>query len=193
MRFTILLLIGLLLTACGGEGGASEDGSTIGADRDEAVQLVKDANLELKRIRVLYRENNQKVETLKTALAKKDIDTVKRLSDDLLLVINDGYAFAEAAQEKIEDAERLDINDDFKYYLSLKNESIGLQIKAFKFRSESAKLFRDKFGSKDKFAMEEAARKFRENEANFEKQMGEAKKVSERADNLFKEVNTRKR
>ena len=192
MKLAHFVLIAILLSTCG-EGKRSENGSVVGNDRDEAVQLVKDANLELKRIRVLYRENNQKVETLKTALAKKDIDTVRRLSDDLLLVINDGYAFAEAAQEKIEDAERLDINEDFKYYLNLKNQSIALQIKAFKFRSESAKLFRDKFGSTDKFTMEDAARKFKENEANFEKQMAEAKKTSERADSLFKEVNTKRK
>ena len=156
------------------------------------MKHVEEANDELKRIRILYRENNAKVEELKKALAVKDLARVKRLADDLLLVIADGYAFAEVAMEKLTDAQRLDINSDFKYYLSLKEDSLRLQIKAFEFRRQSARLFRDKFGTNDPNAMAEAAKKFKENEANFEKKMAEAKKVSEEADKLYKEANNKK-
>ncbi|NNE64966.1 MAG: hypothetical protein HKN33_00245 [Pyrinomonadaceae bacterium] len=183
----------LLLASCGEEG--SDDGPgmlSLSDDRDEAVRLVDEANSDLKRIRVLYRENNSKVDELKKALAAREVEKVKKMSDDLHLVILDGYVLAESAQEKIAKARRLSINSDFKYYLQLKEESLSKQIKAFKFRRDSAKLFRDKFGSIDKNSMEDAARAFKENEANFEKHMADARKVSDKADQVYKEANNRK-
>jgi hypothetical protein len=175
---------------CGNNGDSDGPGLlSFSDDQDKAVEYVNEANDELKRIRILYRENNAKVEELKKSLGAKDLERVKRLSDDLLLVINDGYAFAEVALEKLGQAQRLNINSDFKYYLSLKEESLRLQVKAFDFRRQSAILFRDKFGTNDPNAMSDAQKKFKENEANFEKTMAEAKKTSEEADKLYKDVN----
>jgi hypothetical protein len=192
-KLLLLALTALVLISCGDEGDSDGPGLlSFSDDQDEAVKHVEEANDELKRIRILYRENNAKVEELKKALGVKDLARVKRLADDLLLVIADGYAFAEVAMEKLTDAQRLDINSDFKYYLSLKEDSLRLQIKAFEFRRQSARLFRDKFGTNDPNAMAEAAKKFKENEANFEKTMAEAKKVSEEADKLYKEANNKK-
>ncbi len=189
--FTIIA-VSFFLMACG-EDGSNGPGILSGSDETEAaVALIEDANSDLKRIRVLYRENNSRVTDLETALTNNEIEKVKKLTDDLSLVILDGYALAESAKEKLAKAQRLNINADFKYYLRMKEESLTLQIKAFDYRRDSAKLFRDKFGSNEKSAMLDAARKFKENEANFKKFMADATKVSEQADQLYKEVNSRK-
>ena len=194
MRLHLFIFVAvIILSNCGGGDSEGPGLLTLSDDRDEAVAFVDDANSELKQIRALYRENNSKVKDLKAALQANEIDKVKRMSDDQYLVILDGYALAESAQEKIVKAQRLDINSDFKYYLRLKEESLVLQIKAFQYRLESAKLFRDKFGTQDKTAMAEAAKKFKENEANFEKVMAEATKVSEQADQVYKDANNRKK
>ena len=193
MKLAFVIAIAILFSLCGEGGNDSGPGLlSLSDDREEAIELVSQANDELQRIRILYRENNAKVGELKAALAKQDVQTVKRLADTLHLVIIDGYAFAESAKEKLAKAQRKDIDDDWIYYLSLKEEVITLQIKAFDYRRDSAKLFRDRFGSSDKISMTEAARKFKENESNFEKYMAEAKKVSEKADQLYKDVNNRK-
>jgi len=192
----ILLLLVLVMSVFA---GACEDSGTtqspgilsFGDDQEEAIKEIEGANTELKRIRILYRENNAKMEELKKALKASDVPKVKRLADDLLLVIADGYAFAELAMEKLDTAQRLDINEDFKYYLRLKEESLNLQLKAFDFRRQSAQLFRDKFGVDDKNSMSDAAKKFTENEKNFEKKMAEAKKASDEADKHYKETNSK--
>ncbi|MEZ5307262.1 MAG: hypothetical protein R2684_08975 [Pyrinomonadaceae bacterium] len=190
MKTIILMLVFLVAASCDDKKRDGNEGMfSSTSDRDEAVKLVEDANSELKRIRILYRENNSKVDELKKALAANDIAKVKRLADDLLVVIVDGYAFAETAREKLDDAQRLDINDDFKEYLRLKQESLRLQGKAFEYRKESAKLFRDRFGTDDKVTMSDAAKTFKDNEDNFEKSMAEAMKVSEEADKLYKTAN----
>ncbi len=191
-KILTIIAVSFFLMACG-EDGSNGPGILSGSDETEAaVALIEDANSDLKRIRVLYRENNSRVTDLETALTNNEIEKVKKLTDDLSLVILDGYALAESAKEKLAKAQRLNINADFKYYLRMKEESLTLQIKAFDYRRDSAKLFRDKFGSNDQSAMLDAARKFKENEANFKKFMADATKVSEQADQLYKEVNSRK-
>ena len=187
MKLAVFISIAVFLSFCGGAGLIETD------DTDEAIKLVEEANESLKRIRVLYRENNAKMKTLEKALASKDVATVKKTTDDLNLVILDGYALAETAQDKLQQALRLNINRDFADYLRLKDESLRLQIKAFDYRRDSAKLFKTKFGTEDENALKQAASKFKENEANFAKKMAEATKVSEEADKLYKSVNNRAR
>ncbi len=191
LKAVLLCVFALFFIAGCGKNGASNDTGLLslgGDDTEQAVKYVDEANDDLKRIKILYRENNQKRAELKTALTNNDIEKVKRLSDDLLLVILDGFAFAESAKDKIGKALALDINDDFKHYLRLKDESLSKQVKAFDYWKDSAKLFRDKFDASNPASMTEAATKFKENEKNFEKTMEEAKKLSEEADKFYKEV-----
>jgi len=157
-------------------------------DTEDAIELVSNANTDLKRIRVLYRDNASKVKDLEDALSKGDVKKVKILTDDLSAIINDGYVLAESAKEKLEKAQDLDINEDWKEYLGLKISSLNKQIKAFDYRRESAQLFRDKFGGTDKAQMARAAQIFRKNEENFEKYMKEAGDLSNEADQLAKDV-----
>ncbi len=187
--FWLVLIIFVSASSC----GKSEKSSIIpdvfnSDDTQTAIELIDEANRNLKSIRALYKANESKVDELKKALKGQDIEQVKKLTDDLSLIINDGYVFAESAKEKIVKAQELDINPDWKEYLRLKDESLAMQIKAFDFRKESAELFRDKFGGNDKAQMAEAARIFKKNEENYAEYMGEAAKKNQEADQLAKEV-----
>jgi hypothetical protein len=188
--FLLLFIAALLsLPACNFSGSSSGGLDVFGSDdTDAAFDLIVDANRNLSSIRVLYKENESKVNELKAALEKQDIEKVKKLTDDLSLIINDGYVFAESAKEKIEKAQRLNINQDWKDYLSLKESSLEMQINAFEFRRKSARLFRDKFGGNDKLQMAQAANTFKKNEENFEKYMKEAAELNKEADRLAKRV-----
>ncbi len=185
------LLAGLLAAASGcGLPGSESGGFDVfeSDDTAEAIKLIEETNRNLRSIRVLYKENESKVDELKAALEKQDAEKVKKLTDDLSLIINDGYVFAESAKEKIAKAQQLNINEDWKDYLSLKESSLDMQIKAFDFRRESAKLFRDQFGGADKAQMARAASIFKKNEENFAKYMAQAEELNKDADQLAKEA-----
>ncbi len=187
--FLLVLIIFVSASSCGKSEKSSVIPDVFNADDTQtAIELIDEANRNLKSIRALYKANESKVDELKKALKDQDIEKVKKLTDDLSMIINDGYVFAESAKEKIVKAEELDINSDWKDYLRLKDASLAMQIKAFDFRKESAELFRDKFGGNDKSQMVEAARTFKKNEENYAKYMGEAAKKNDEADQLAKEV-----
>ena len=156
-------------------------------DNDKAVQLVSEANDELKRIKILYNDNEKKLDELKDALGKNDIPKVKETANNLVYVINDGFVFADSAKSKLEAAQELNINPTFKEYLSLKEESIDKQIEAFKFRHEAARLLRESFGTQDKMQIKQVRQIFKEKEQSFQKAMDEARAISQQADTLAKE------
>lgn len=185
-----VLTVGCLqyLTSCNlvGRGtGGEELGSS--SERRKAFELINDANTNIKSIKVLYRENNAKISELETALKEGNLKKVKRLADELSLAINDGYILAESVMDKIEKARSLNINITWKRYLDLKEESLKLQIRAFDYRRDSAKLFRDKIGSEDKATLKLARDTFSRNEEAFKKHMADAQKVSKEADEVRRE------
>ena len=187
--FCLLILAALFCFSCQKtENGAEDSGIfSFSDDTETAVQLVQDANDELKRIKILYNENEGKIDELKEALGKKDIEKVKEISNNLVYVINDGFIFADSAKGKLEKAQELNINETFKEYLSLKEESLEKQIEAFKFRHEAARLLRESISASDKLEIDQARALFKEKEENFQKTMEEARRISEQADNLAKE------
>ncbi len=188
----LVIYVCLIVTSCETDGNNAGGSFFSDGERDKAIKLIGEANLSLKRIKALYRNNKSKVDDLKAALNKKDVKKVKELADDLSLIILDGYALAETAQEKIEEAQYLKINDDWKEYLNLKAESLEMQIKAFDSRNASAKLLRDKFGGENKIEMQKAAATFKKNEKEFFKNLEKAKKLSSDADKLRKRVNNKR-
>jgi hypothetical protein len=195
--FVMLLAFCLGLTTCStGESSDSDDESGLfdfRDDTDRAVELIHEANRNLKSIRTLYNKNNPRMEELKKALNDKDIEKVKKITDDLSLVIIDGYVLAENAKEKIDKAKDLEgINSEFREYLELKSESLELQIKAFNYRRDTAKLFRDEFGTEDPKLLETAKAKFTENEKKFAEYIEEAEKRSQQADKIWSESKKKK-
>ncbi len=189
----VVLLCGFSCNKDAGENSGDDSGFfDFTSDRDKAVGLISEGNDELKRIKILYTENREKLEELKTATKNQDLPKVREVSNDLVYTINDGFIFADSARSKIEEAQNLQINQEFKDYLALKEESLDKQVEAFKFLHEAARVMRDSFGSGNKEAIEAARQNFLEKEKSFQAKMDEARKVSEQGDELYKETLNKK-
>lgn len=154
---------------------------------DDAAQLVASANLDLKKIKVIYKDNEGSVKDLEAAMGANDIEKVKKISGDLVEQINNGVALGNSAVGKIDEAENLKINDTYRNYLDLKKAALRKQLDAFEFRRQSAILLRDGFGGKDKMEVETAKAALKEREDNFKRRMAAAKDMSEEANQIAKD------
>ena len=154
----------------------------------EAAAIIADANEDLKKIRKMYKENQSKIDELKTAMQDKKIDEVKKIADELVYIINDGFVLGESAVAKIEKAEAMNTNEKYKEYLQLKKGSLKKQLDAFEFRRQAAQILRDAFGNKDKLQIEKAKAEFIEKEENFQKYREIAREMSGQANQLAKET-----
>ena len=193
MKFTskilFTVLAGLLIfSAC--KKTDSSEGFDVLSFSDEtttAAQLVEQANQDLNKIKVMYKKNEVQLEDLKAAMSARDIETVKKITNDLVYLINDGMALGESAIEKISQAQQMNINPDFKEYLSLKETSLRKQMEAFESRRQAAILLRDSFGTNDPAMIEKAKAGFKEKEEKSIKTLEEAKKISKEANEFAKE------
>ena len=186
-----LCLLIFLFCACQKNNNSESSGIDVFGLTDqtaEAGAIVQDANEDLKKIRKMYKENQSKIEELKTAMNDKKIDEVKKIADELVYIINDGFVLGESAIAKIEKAEALNTNEKYKEYLQLKKGSLKKQLDAFEFRRQAAQLLRDAFGNKDKPEIEKAKAEFRDKEENFQKYMEIAREMSGEANQLAKET-----
>ena len=190
MKLILILLILICLTVSCKKSETGSDNSSIlsfsSDDTEKAVVLIQAANDELKRIKILYNENESDLKSLREATKNQDVAKIKQISNDLLYVINDGFIFADSAKSKIDEAQGLKINPQFKDYLGLKEDSLDLQIEAFKSLHEAARLMRDGAGSQNKEEIERAKLAFKEKDDTFKKKMEEAKQKSVQADELAK-------
>ena len=59
-----------------------------------------DANADLKAIKVIYKDNENKREDLKKAMAADNAEEVKKIADSVVDIINDGAAKGVSALEK---------------------------------------------------------------------------------------------
>lgn len=176
-----------LLASCGkGENSESSDLLDFSDDTTAAAQLVSEANEDLNKIKVKYKENETRREELKDAMKSNDIAKVKRISDDLVYLINDGMALGESAIEKISKAQEMSINPDFKEYLQLKEQSLQKQMEAFENYRQAARFLRDSYNPKDEKQRETVKAEFATRDDNFHKIMDEAKEYSKKANDLAK-------
>jgi hypothetical protein len=150
----------------------------------EADRLVAEANDELRKIRAMYKQNQDKVGQLKTAMEEKRVEDVKAIANELVYLINEGSLLGESAIAKIEQARAMNINETFKEYLRLKEESLRAQRDAFEYRHRFARLLRDEFGTKDKFEVDKVTTAFQDMEENFQKKWEEARQLSGQANQL---------
>lgn len=190
--FCLSLLIFLFFSACqknnNSESGSGIDVFGLSDETAEAGEIVKDANEDLKKIRKMYKENQGKIDELKAAMNDRNIEEARKIADELVYIINDGFVLAESAISKIERAEQMNINETYREYLQKKEESLRKHMDAFEFRRQAAVLLRDSFGSKDKFAIEKARQEFKEREENFQKYAEIARELSGEANQLAKEA-----
>lgn len=150
----------------------------------EANKFVQEANSELKAIDQIAEDNEEKVSALDKADKAGEAAEVKRLLDDLMKAIDEGLKHGEVAADKLDKASKLNVDDKYKEYLSLKSQSLRKQIEAFKERKEAARIMRDNYDNPDKTAMQKAKDDFKKKNANFKKLLGEAKDLSRKADDI---------
>ena len=182
------LILCLLLSACG-QGNTSESSDILNFSdaTTDAAQFVADANEDLNKIKVIYKDNEAKRAELTEAIKGKNVEKVKETSNDLIDLINGGMVLGKSAVEKISKAREMNINPDFKEYLRLKEESLRKQMEAFDNYREAAGFLRDRFDPKDEKQYEAVKIKFEEKQMNVNKIMESAQQYSKEANDLAKE------
>src|SRR5436305_14615518 len=102
----LLMAVGIVvcavLTSCKRSPGSTADILAPDDETSEAAQLVLDANADLKKIKVLYENNEGKRDELKKAMETNDTAKVKKIADDVVYLINDGSENGKSAVDKIE-------------------------------------------------------------------------------------------
>ncbi len=177
-----------LFCSCGKKGGSeSSDVLDFSDDTTKAAQLVVKANEDLNKIKIIYKENESKRDELKDAMKSNEVEKVRKISDDLVYIINDGMALGADAIDQIGKAREMNINPDFQEYLRLKEESLQKQMDAFENYRQAARFLRDGYDPKDEKQRENVKAEFALRDENFQKIMEDAKKYSNQANDLAKE------
>ena len=149
--------------------------------------MILDANAELKQVKAIYKANQKRADELKLAMTGKDLAKTKSIADDLVIQINEGMSLAESAYKKIDDAEKLNINDTYKEYLGLKRDSLRKQIDAFELRRLLAKTLSEKYGVKDPGEVEKLQALFRDSQQKFQDLIDEGRDLSKQANDIWEE------
>ncbi|HMQ03512.1 MAG TPA: hypothetical protein PKD26_06325 [Pyrinomonadaceae bacterium] len=186
---TLILLTALLLTGC-----QSSTGLLGPADETLAAgELIKAANVDLRAIKVLFNKHTNKRQELKNAMSADDAALVRKLSDEVVDIINEGAAYGKSALDKIDKARDMNVNEDYEEYLRLKWEALNNQLNAFEEYRQAARKLRDSFDPKNARAKEEVKADFESRSENFQRLMERARDFSSQANDLAKEVHFRSR
>lgn len=182
----IAISFSLIAGSCKSSGGGGVFGPA--DDTQEAVKLVDSANEDLTKIKVLYDENEGKRQELKSAMEKNDAAAAKKIADDVVYLINDGASNGNDAVKKIQKAQEMNINDDYREYLRLKEESLKLQLEAFEQYRMAARTLRDNYDPKNNTLREKVKEEFKTRSENYRTIMEKARDYSSRANELYKSV-----
>jgi hypothetical protein len=185
----ILLISLLTMTACKSSGRTESPTSIFSSDETaEAAKVVASANEDLTKIKVLYKENENKREDIKKAMEVDNAEQVKKIADDIVYLINDGTDNANNAIEKIEKAQEMQVNDDYREYLRLKEESLKRELEAFENYRQAAKTLRDNYDPKNAAQREKVKEDFKNRVENYRKLMEQARDYSNQANELAKDA-----
>ncbi|MBX3267345.1 MAG: hypothetical protein KF831_11625 [Acidobacteria bacterium] len=185
------LLIGLAaavasLGGCKSSGGL---GDIVALDETaEAGKIVEDANKELNKIKVLYRDNEGKRLEIRQALEANNTAEVRRLAGEIVTIINEGTNLAADAIDKLESARSMKINADYERYLELKIDSLKSQLEAFQNFHKAARTLRDNYDPKDAAARDKVKAEFEELTEKYRKTMEDARARSSEANDLYKDT-----
>ena len=167
-------------------GGGTDIFST--DETTEAGGVVAAANEDLKKIKVLYDQNIGKREDLKKALEDNDAEKVKKISDDIVYLINDGTENGKNALDKLQKAQEMQINSDYGDYLRLKEESIKKELEAFDNLREAARSLRDNYDPKNTTLRDKVKEEFKKRNDKYQEIMESARVDSAKANELAKEA-----
>ncbi|MGI8882768.1 MAG: hypothetical protein ACR2IA_00805 [Pyrinomonadaceae bacterium] len=154
----------------------------------EAAQIIAEANKDLTKIKILYKENEGKREELKKAMEANETENVRKLSNEVVQLINDGTASGKTAIEKIQKAQEMEINEEYREYLRLKEESLTRELEAFANYHQAARALRDNYDPKNKLQREKIKEEFKNRSENYRIIMEKARDYSKRANELAKEA-----
>lgn len=157
-------------------------------ETDEAAKLVADANQDLQKIKRLYKDNEGKREEIKKALETNNADEVKKLADEVVYIINDGFDYGKNAVDKIGQAEEMKVNDDYREYLRLKEEALKKQMEAFEEYRQAARTLRDQYEPKNAQVREKVTNEFKTRSENYARIMEKARELSNQANDLAKDA-----
>ena len=182
----VLLLAVTVLSGCGLFGPKDETAA--------AAAIVQEANNDLRKIKEIYEENEGddekpgKREQLKKALEANDADQVRKVSDDVVYIINDGMDHAKAAIEKIQKAQDMNVNEDYKEYLRLKEMALSKQVEAFEHYRQAARSLRDNYDPKNDALRARVKTEFDDRSDKYREQMEKARDYSSQANELAKDA-----
>ena len=187
---TKLILIALVATAaCKSSGRADSPTSIFSSDETaEAAKIVASANDDLTKIKVLYKDNENKREDLKKAMETDNAEQVKKIADEVVYLINDGFESAQSAIDKIEKAQEMKVNDDYREYLQLKEESLKRELDAFENYRQAARTLRDNYDPKNAAQRDKVKEDFKNRVENYRKLMEQARDYSNQANELAKDT-----
>jgi len=154
----------------------------------EAATIVLDANKDLKKIKVLYEDHENKREELKKAMQEQDADKVKKISDEVVYLINDGVGLGKGALDKIDQARGMNINADYQEYLRLKSDALTKQLEAFEQYRQAAVSLRNNYDPKDTEMREKVTTDFKAKSEKFQEIMEKARDFSNQANELAKDA-----
>ena len=185
---TVITILLFALSSCR-SAGRSEGPSIFSSDETaEAAKLVAAANEDLTKIKILYKENEDKRENLKKAMEADDAATVRKIADDVVYLINDGFDEAQSAIDKIAKAQEMNVNDDYREYLRLKEQSLKRELEAFENYRQAARTLRDNYDPKNAAMRDKVKEDFKTRVENYRKLMEEARDYSNRANDLAKDA-----
>lgn len=194
IKILLLLAFSLLLAACPDKNNTSQTSSIFSLDETvEAGNQVKESNEMLKLIKQRFKDNENRLGELQTALKGKDPDKVRAISDELVTQINAGTEIGEESINKLRIAQEKNINEDYKEYLSLKIQALEKYVQAFEERRQVAIFLRDKYDPKSDAQRKIFKDEFERREEKFKVIMQEARQVSEQANKLARDSLNRKK
>jgi len=184
--FTFLMVLTLAGSSCGLFGPRDETA--------DAAKLVQEANKDLREIKKLYEENEGdedkpgKRQQLKQALEANDAAQVRKIADDVNYLIVDGMNYAKTAIEKIQAAQEMNINEDYKEYLNLKELALKKQVDAFEQYRQASRSLRDNYDPQNDAVRAKVKVEFDERTDNYRKLMEDARDFSSQANELAKDA-----
>lgn len=186
LAICVVLFSTILLVGCKRSGVGPVDVFGPSDETADAGKVVYDANQDLTKIKVLYEQNEGKREELKSAMEKNDVERTKKIADEVVTLINNGDAFGRSAIDKLQKAQEMEVNSEYREYLRLKEESLKLELDAFENYRQAARSLRDNFDPKNDALREKVKVEFKARNENYRSTMEKARAKSKEANEVAK-------
>jgi hypothetical protein len=174
-----LLLLASMLMACSALKRFSGNGGI-----DEANKLVRSANEDLKEITKIAQSNKDQESRINKLLNSNDLPGAKQAMDDTIKAIDNGLERGKSAADKFEQASKLDVDQVYKEYLTLKSKSVRKTVEAFESLKKAISILRDNIGGTDKAKLKQAQNDAIKSGETFDTLIAEAVKLDREADDI---------